>query len=209
MAITKGQLIVNCIKLLAENMGQDIDATIVSSLDEYKDRTTVIVQSINRAFHRLEHLKKLPNLTKIIAFDEKKQNYELDLTSEDYSDIYIIKKIVYVDRYGNYIDFNNYYLNEGLLILPKLEYGEKFIVQYQPKFVDIKETDEVKYFDTDVINYPETITSIIPYFVKAELFEEDNAQLAVLSMNRFETYAAGLPTQDYKNAKIIDVYGLY
>ena len=209
MAITKGQLIVNCIKMLAENMGADIDPTIVSSLDEYKDRTTVIVPSINRAFHRLENLKKLPNLTKIVSYDQTKLNYELDLTSEDYNDIYIIKKIVYVDRHGDYIDFTNYYLNEGLLILPKLEYNERYIIQYQPRFKDLKETDEIDSFDTDIINYPETITSIIPYFVKAELSEEDNAQLAVLAMNRFENYAKSLPTQEYKNAKIIDVYGLY
>lgn len=209
MAITKGQLIVNCIKMLAENMGTDIDPTIVSSLDEYKDRTTVIIPSINRAFHRLENLKKLPNLTKIVSYDQTKLNYELDLTSEDYNDIYIIKKIVYVDRHGDYIDFTNYYLNEGLLILPKLEYNERYIIQYQPKFKDLKETDEIDSFDTDIINYPETITSIIPYYVKAELSEEDNAQLAVLAMNRFENYAKSLPTQEYKNAKIIDVYGLY
>lgn len=209
MAITKGQLIVNCIKMLAENMGTDIDPTIVSSLDEYKDRTTVIIPSINRAFHRLENLKKLPNLTKIVSYDQTKLNYELDLTSEDYNDIYIIKKIVYVDRHGDYIDFTNYYLNEGLLILPKLEYNERYIIQYQPRFKDLKETDEIDSFDTDIINYPETITSIIPYYVKAELSEEDNAQLAVLAMNRFENYAKSLPTQEYKNAKIIDVYGLY
>ncbi len=209
MAITKGQLIVNCIKLLAENMGSSIDASIVSSLDEYKDRTTIIVQSINRAFHRLEALKKLPNLKKTIEYKQEALNYTIDFNDDEYNDILFIKSIVYVNKHSEYIDFTNYYLNEGLLVLPKIQSGEKYIITYQPKFIDIQETDNYKYFDTDIINYPERITSIIPYYVKAELTEEDNAQLAVLAMNRFETYANQLPSERFQNKKIIDVYGLF
>lgn len=209
MAITKGQLIVNCIKLLAENMGSSIDAEIVSLLDEYKDRTTIIVQSINRAFHRLEALKKLPNLTKYIEYKQNALNYTIDFSDSKYNDILFIKSIVYINKSGEYTEFTNYYLNEGLLVLPQILEGEKYIITYQPKFIDIKETDQITSFDTDIINYPERITSIIPYYVKAELAEEDNAQLAVLAMNRFETYANQLPSERYQNKKIIDVYGIY
>lgn len=203
--MTKGELIANCLMLLNENDGEEIDAEMVSGLPEYKERTSVIVPSINRALNRLAVMKKLPIKTVV----EK-------APSENYGDIVLVKiddllSIANIFKYRTITKYEeietDYVLNSNIVQLPSFIYeDEQYKVMYHPKALRLKISD----LDTMEINYPEDILDCVPYFVKADLFEEDNPSLAVLARNTFEQYAEELPTQKVVYSQSpIDYYGLY
>ena len=71
----------------------------------------------------------------------------------------------------------------------------------------------LKYDHDDVyeIPYSNKILSHIPYFVKADLIEEDDAQKSVLARNIFEQYVINLPDGDNegRQSEIRDHYGFW
>lgn len=205
--MTKGQLIVNCIKLLNENNSEQIDDTTVSNNPEFLDRTTVIVPSINRALLRLSELKKLPQSEYTVSYDEKYRNKTIKVDTTIVNDMTHINNIMLLNDEEGYIETNvSYFLEGNYLILPPISRGEKYVIFYEPPVKWVLETDE----DLVEIEYPDYILQCIPYFVKADIFEEDNPSLANLARNIFESYASQIPVKNKSAMRgVIDVYNLY
>lgn len=205
--MTKGELIVACIKLMYDNNTEQIDTLAISSNPNYTERTANIVESINRALYRILELGKIPKKTFIIN-DETTvisenvfyKRYELSTLIEDYLFINSVSK---QDIKGNY-NANVSVRIEGTstLVLP-LEAGTVYIINYTPQ---IKEIDYMQ-SDTEVIDYPNYILSKIPYFVKADLYEEENPSMAHASRNIFENYIYQLPTN--KESEIKETQNVY
>ena len=222
--MTKGQLIVKCLQLLNENNGEKIDSQIVSNIPEYSERTSVIVPSINRALYRLSELKKLPVKELTVTYKSNSLNVDELPTKYDTAEGYIIidsggsiitiqsncimgvSNVILEDRnYG--ISTNISYFIQGEIIkLPPLEYGQRYTLFYQPKVIEVSEDS----LDTVEIPYPDYVLNCVPYFVKADVFEEDNPTLANLSRNIFESYASQIPSKNQSTMRgVIDVYNLY
>lgn len=219
----KGQLIVNCLKLLNDNNGEDIDYETVSELPEYKERTTVIIPSINRALQRLAQLKKIPLVTLTVKYNVKTHKLEIkdglldpiekDVDPNKYgsieidgSNILMINTVRFFDRHMNPYTNINYFMNGDKVILPPLGNEEQYIIEYRPILKDIKEDD----LDIMDLNYPDYILDLVPYYVKGDLFEEDDPQLAILANNKFEALASQIPTRDRTVLHgVQDVYNLY
>lgn len=204
--MTKGELITACVKLMFDNDDVVIDPTTVSEESDYASRTVNIIESINRALNRLSLLKKLPsqayyitNETKCISKNNKFTRYCLNDLISDYSQI---EKISREDIFGNY-NSNISIRNEGKnIVLPTLQKNEQYIVDYQaiPAFLNYEDSD------TKEILYDDKIVSIIPYYVKADLYEEDNPNIADYSRNLFEQYAMALPSNDNNQIREIQSY---
>ena len=205
--MTKGDLIVKCLKLLNENDGEQIDPLVVSELSEYKERTVNIVPSINRALNRLAEMKKLPVKKFTINYLKENKNKSITVEEEITKDILSIANIFSFNEDYGLTDTNVSYFFEGdVLILPNLTYDEHYTVFYNPKPVYLTEAD----LDTKEIEYPNYIIDCIPYFVKADLYEEDDPNLAVLARNLFESYANQIPTRNISTMRgIKDVYNVY
>ena len=203
--MTKGQLIVECLKLLNENNGEKIDDTIVSSLPEYSERTSVIVPSINRALHRLSELKKLPVENYEIKYSNTVRG-NITVPVEITKNILRISNVLLEDEYNNIETNVSYFVDGEIMILPELYNRQKYTIIYEPVVKELTDNDD----DLEEIQYPKYVTQCIPYFVKADLFEEDSPELANLARNIFESYASQIPT---KNKSVLrgvkDVYGLY
>ena len=205
--MTKGELMSNCLKLLNENDGQEIDDSIVSSLDEYKERTTVMIPSINRALNRLAVMKKLPGKTFTIEYDASQKSKTIEVSGELITDLLYVSNVVLFDKDYGMMDTNvGYFLDGETFILPPLNYDEGYKIFYHPQAVQLKDTDE----DTMELPYLDYILNCIPYFVKADLYEEDNPNVALLARNLFEQYAEAIPTRNLSVMRgTRDVYNLY
>ena len=64
--MTKGELIVACLKLMYENDTEVLDPATISDEDDYKSKTVNICESINRALSEIAKADKLPVLIKEI-----------------------------------------------------------------------------------------------------------------------------------------------
>lgn len=148
--------------------------TDIAGVNDYKDKMN---GAVYRAIIRVCQAKKAGYKTINIENDNiYSLNDGLDLTIADSS-----AKIMQIDKvsvkYKNCstIPYNKFYTIDykTLVLDERLPEGTKVKVYYYPSYVELEELRD------DVI-------SIIPYFVKSELYEEDEAGLAAKARNMFE-----------------------
>ncbi len=89
------------------------------------------------------------------------------------------------------------------LFLPNAEDGTKIIVYYYPAMVEIPIAD-----DEEITTLRLDVQKIIPYFVKSEVYEEDEPQMARQARSIFEQLLAEIQmnTQTIQQ-KVIDIWG--
>lgn len=192
--MTLGEIKIEALKLMFTNYEQDIKA---SEIDELKlDETfgSYLVnmnEAINRAINRFM-LKGVLAVKKVI-YDHTQGDLGTFLTRYDMAEVADYYKIVKVSkesgrRYIGNIDF----MSEGSdIVLPTLEAGEKYIIEYVPRATRITDTTEE---DTEIA-LPEEMASMIPYYIKAELYEEDEPEIAAVSRNIFEQFIIELQAE--------------
>lgn len=194
----------------AEQIG---DLSDIAGVDDYLDKMD---GAIDRAVIRICQAKKAGLEKKVIyVVDEK------DSESDDYANQYTLDEIAEgidlgtnvfaVDRVAMYskIKRNNISFDmvdyKTILLDPYwLKVGQKYIVYYYPSTVEIPIADDV-----EITSLREDVQKIIPYFVKAEVYEEDEASLAAQARNMFESLlgAIEMNTQTVQQ-KVVDVWRL-
>lgn len=116
----------------------------------------------------------------------KKEALKLMFTNQDNEIDSLDMEDLYAD--SNYGDFlNNMYGSINRAIVRLKSKG----VEYKGEWLKPNISD-----DTELTLDPE-LCMLIPYFIKGDLYEEDNAQLAVVSRNMFEDMV-----DDYLSTKI-------
>ena len=142
-----------------------------------------MLNAINKAIDIINHKKVLPKnsieLSKILI-NESKLNNRFDLTKID--DYFAIDKIVYEDNF-------NYY--------PKVSFekeGNKIVIsnKYNPIYLnmiyfskvpsvsdDLSDNEEIPYLKDE-------FARLIPYYIKFELYQEDEPNLALTAKNTFD-----------------------
>ena len=252
--MTKGDLIVACLKLMYENNDEQLDVEEISSQDEYKSKTVNIIESINRALSEIAKADKLPVLIKEIdAFyygvtyttsntvpSEKVGDYDYVRVANDMykwssdessylkqslpvyfqlsqdTDIFKILGITWeVNNEYVYksVDAPVRYKGNSILLLRHNE--GSYIINYTPKFkrlsYDDEDTDVITLADSDETPIPDYILDIVPYFVKGDLYEEDEPQMAVLATNKFHQYLEELvnPYQRQTQTRVDSRYNVY
>lgn len=207
--MTKGELIVASIKLMFDNGDVDLDPSKISANYDYQDRTKNIIESINRALYRIQTANKLPkkfltinNKTSVSLATRLFSRYNLSaLTNNEY---YRIVSVA-VENENGYSNNVDYRLENDTIVLPKITDGNvNYIVCYMPKIVELTYQTS----DTDALSYPNEVLNIIPYFVKGDLYEDDDISSARYSRNIFEQYLEALPTPPETSIKkdILSVY---
>ena len=224
---TKGELITACIKLMYDNTDSYIDPENVSftlqegegtptandiESAEYAHRTVNIIEAINRAFHRIAQYGKLPKAslhidkdTAYIANTINTRTYNLRvLTDGAYRRIF---KILYADKCGNISSVKSTFITNEKVILPVISSG-MFEVVYDINAKEIK-YDDLDTLDLTIYGYTEEMLNYVPYSVKADLYEEDNPEMAYASRNLFETYIQGLPDNESDIYDVEDVMNVW
>lgn len=237
--MTKGELIVACLKLMFENddvsfyeddnddTTNEVNVTNISGDLDYKSKTANIIESINRALSEIAKADKFPFFVKTIdAFfigQYKTYNQVPEINANDETYIRVLNSIYKWDsNIGAYVkvalplyfyytldsdifkvigvnyEINDeyYYQNNDVsvrynasnLMLLRRERGN-YIINYTPKFKRLSYSDDddsdITFADTNNTLIPDYILDIVPYFVKGDLYEEDEPQMAILATNKF------------------------
>ena len=203
--MTKGELIVACLKLMFEVDDSKIDASIISTNEDYNSqygsKINNMIESINRAFMEVQKNDKMPK--DVIILDRLENTTNNIIEYEIPYDVYKIINIKYDS--GSYVLPNVPIRRKGNkhLILNAQTEG-KYIIEYYPRIELLTEDMDDNY----IINMPDEILQIIPYFVKGDLYEEDEPNLAIASRNMFSSYLAEINRYEPNQTKVFSTFKL-
>lgn len=203
-----GDIKIEAMKLMFVNYNIDFHIDELESLSQDESYGSYLVNmpgAINRCFSSLEEKGVLP--VKAYALREEDGlvsgafiRFDLDTLIEDYFDIV---RIVCEDSRGNYEGDYDYQMEGHTLVLAAPSEGESYQVLYKPR---LERINAMTSNDTE-LPIPENIASHIPYFIKGDLYRDDEPNEASEARNWYEAaMEADLESKVDKVSKIKTVY---
>lgn len=182
-----GDIKAAALKLMFASYDRDITAETVDSLRgdaAFRDYLYNMPQAINRAFGIIENKRVLPERT-VDYLPNGSNHIAVPLTVEAVTGAPggEFKRVIY-SACGriNWVPFTDYVVSDGEVILPSVVAGEAYRVCYAPRLARI--TAETS--DLMEIPIPDDVAALIPYFVKGDLYREEDAAEASNARNWFD-----------------------
>ena len=184
--MTLGEIKIESLKLMYTNLADDINEDMLENYlndENYRGYLFAMTGSINRCFGRIENRKVLPSKSYTLdaSMGEKRGafiRFNLDYLIKD---IYCVDRIVYENTNGAYVPDYDYMTEGNYLVLNSIKDGETYTVIYKPTIKRVGSGNDEKEIDI-----PDSIATIIPYYVKGDLFRDDEPNEASESRNWFE-----------------------
>lgn len=207
--MTVGEIKKNALAIMFANYETDLANVDVDTLtdEEYTKYTVNMNACINRALKRIERACVLPNKTIVI---NKATAGEIGTYLARYNlasltnDMGIVQRVSKEDGYGRYSPCVDFCMEGDIIILPALAKSDTYRVMYQPK---VKRLALTAVSSTE-IDIPDEVAEIIPYFIKAELYEEDEPSMAANARNIFEATLDSLRRDEYEvQTSVANIYG--
>lgn len=202
--MTVADIKIQTLKLMEIN-NADISPAILTDLysdENYKDFLSQMPPAITRAMNRIKTSGAVPQ--KSFSQDPLTENmriakYELGTLIPDFSRL---RRVVVESEYGY---CGNYpYTFEGTnVVLFNLHKGNTVTFIYEPKMpvVTVVTPDDLE------IPLPDELAGIIPYSVKADIYEQDEPELATQARNIFEGMLAEYwPQEQNVESGIEEIY---
>ena len=178
-----GELKIECMNVMDEiNEPITMEALEAFEADEsYKDLFARMPGAINRAMDRIANKKKLPLESSELTESEERGNFLVfDLsTVENYRSI---KRISYTNAF-EYLPSIEYIIEGKTLMVSRVFAGGTLRIIFYPKAPAV----DSKTKNNDELNLPDELARIIPYYVKSDLMNRDEPELAILARNKFES----------------------
>lgn len=160
--------------MFADN-GEDIfpeNLPIYEQDENYRFYLVRMPESLNRCLSRIEERRVLPDRARALKSEEgiagaSVIRFDLSLIP----DFFDLERIVRDDIHGNYDGHASYEREGDTVVLPlfREEDGVSYTVVYKPKISRVRSWTE----NDTVLELPEGIASIVPYYLKGDLFRED------------------------------------
>lgn len=178
-----GEIKIEALKLMSINYSFDVGVDDLQSLvsdENYGGYLVNMAGAIKRALDRIENACVLPQKTKILTtYDFVVGRHFLKFDTSKIDDCYMIDRVTAEYDDGTYcgnVDFTM----EGDNILFKNELATYTIIYY-PTAPDITDT-----LNEAELPIPDKLARIIPYFIKGDLYQEEEPSLASDARNIFE-----------------------
>ena len=206
--MTLGEIKSEALKLMFAEVGELCEADI-DTLKDSADYGVYIRRmngSINRALGRIENAGAVPYKIYRLKEEEAETSYyyakyDLPALVPDFNRFERL-----VREMGYSYNGNAAYCMEGnnVLVLPRMKFNESYTVIYSPRVKRVGEDDP----GDSVIDLPEDVLSIIPYFIKGDIFEEEEPNLAINAIALFEKYLMTLAKkQESQIYAVTSIYG--
>jgi hypothetical protein len=181
-----GDIKIEALKLMFVNMGDDIDIESLETYaqDEiYKSYLVNMPGAINRCFASIEEKRVLPSKSRTLMRSEALASggfVRFDLASL-ISDFFDIDRIVRETYDGDYDGDCDYTTEGDALVLDRYEEGDgvTYTVLYKPTIERITSLTD----DNIEIAIPNNIAAYIPYFLKGDLYRDDEPNEASEARN--------------------------
>lgn len=184
-----GQIKIEALKLMFANYGFDPsieDLPTLAQDENYGSYLVAMNGSISRAIDRIENAlvvkRKIFDIPKAYLSTLNKNYQRFDLSR--ISDYFMIDRVICAYDNG-VIDENAEFTLAGDTITLN-NVSATFSIVYFPKVKNIDEDTS----DTNELELEDRFARIIPYFIKGELFQEEEPSLAADATNRFEALLA-------------------
>ncbi len=184
-----GDIKIETLKLMFANVNEDLDAKkldIYERDETYKGYLVNMPGAINRCFASIEEKRVLPSKARTLDLDEARVGgvfVRFDL-AELIDDFFDIDRIVMETEDGEY-DGDCDYMTEGnTLVLERYckKDGITYTVIYKPTIQRVTATTSN---NTDIAA-PDNIAAYIPYFLKGDLYRDDEPNEASEARNWYE-----------------------
>lgn len=206
MKTTKlGDIKIEALKLMFADYTNDYSIAGLSGLladANYGKYLRAMNGSINRCFDRLRALRK--QTKKTLALDkglmEDDEYLYFDMSTETFDNVDFIVRISYRDEDGRPVEPNYEYQLEGdELIIQNMEGSFKMIYYEKLPFITTLTDDAVLAIEDE-------LARLLPYFIKSELLEEDEPELARQARALFEQSLASLYEEpEMRQTKVVNV----
>lgn len=205
--MTVADLKIACLKALNASY-EELTATNIA--DYYGDENLspylyAMPESINRCFDRLSMDQVSPKvkvLESTLTHTHDTNTYYTIIDLTQITDYDRLDRVTYMSALGEYTGNCPFILEEDTLYLDYEVDGVYTLIYYK----------ELPYLtsttlDTATLDVPDKLLRLIPYFVKSELYEEDQPQLAVHARNLFEAGLSALKTKaETRQTGIVELF---
>ena len=158
-----------------------LDLNEIAADPQYRDYLNNINGSINRCFSILEARKVLPTKRALLIESAEQNEYGKEIDLLTISDLDDIQRVTARNRNG-YATAIDYDTEADTMILPFVRAGDTVALIYYPRLARITQTAD----NNEELPIPDKIATLIPYYVKYDLFREDDATEANAALRRFE-----------------------
>lgn len=198
---------ISTLMLMFANYADDLRDVDIDELSDtqYTKYTVNMDSSINRAIGRIESARVLPLKSVVLTKEngmcgEILSRWELTALASDYL---AVSRVILESNWG-YESSVSYELEGDTIVLPSIGEGEKYVVLYYRKVKRIA----IACPSSTAIDLPDEIAEMIPYWVKADLYEEDEPNLSVVSRNLFEQMLDSItPSNNNGQGCVKNLYG--
>ena len=183
-----GDIKIEALKLMFVNSNIDFQIDQLKQLEYDEGYGSYLVNmcgSINRCFSSLEEKGVLPvkaytlNLSEALASG----SFLRFNLSSIINDFFEIERVVYENENGEYVGDCDYQREGDIIVLSNIGDGEYYTVLYKPKLQRITAITD----DFTELPIPDNIASHIPYFVKGDLYRDDEPNEASEARNWYES----------------------
>lgn len=207
-----GEIKLEALKLMWANYNEDIGIEQLSDLmgsERYGDYLVAMSGSINRCFADLEARGILPVKSFALAAplrEEKGRTAAYDL-KELIGDYLSFERLIYETEGGSYEDTEiGAQIEEDILYLPWFD-GEKeeYRVIYRPRLPHIFPYTN----DETELRIPDRIAAFIPYWIKGELYREEEPNEAGEARNWYEAQMSAVASvSSRRQGSVRSVYSM-
>lgn len=184
-----GDIKIEALKLMFVNMGDDITIDKLETYEQDDTYNAYLVNmpgSINRCFSALESKGVLPSKSKTLTALEGVASgafirFDLPSTIDNYCDI---DRVVSETADGEYCGDCDYQIEGDTLVLERFDDEDiTYTVLYRPTIPRVELLTDNEW----EVPIPENIVALIPYFVKGDLYRDDEPNEASEARNWFES----------------------
>ena len=179
---------IEALKIMFVSYGERITAETLSSYETDENFASYLVKmngAINRCFGDLEAKGIIPDKChKLTADNGKTRGRYMDFDTKALN-VGAISRVAYENMMGRRIsDFDRweYVPEEDKIILPVIREDEYYLLSYKPRMQRLTASS----LDSMELDLPDYIAELIPYFIKGELYREDEPNEAGEARNYYE-----------------------
>ena len=190
-----GEIKLEALRLMFINMDKVLSVESLQNLYDDKNYSQYLnnmTGAINRAIDRINAVGVLQLKSVNVTTKNSQEGYKyIDLS--DVLDCYAVNKLLEL----NTLQSVPFTMIDEHKILPHSK-ANSFLLSYLKKYPHISDS----MVDNSILDMPDELSSIIPYYIKGDLYQEDNAVLANDARNLFEQALEELK-KDYYAVKTI------
>lgn len=155
-----------------------IPDTVENEYDTSKIRAYLVGMnnSIMRAIDRMKSLSLIPPICKELQIEKRNESETYSLKELGIDGIVV--RVLKLDGVQT-VEEDFVVINDKISV--NFEIGEKYFIEYIPRTTS-------GFSDNDEVNIPDELARLIPYYIKADLYEEEEPSLATAARNIFEGY---------------------